>query len=162
VAEDAGGNDTGGRDDNESCQENAGGNRKRGFQDVGGIAGGEEAGPQDVNCNTDGKGVRDCQDTETVKQWTGLTREKLGKPLKEQWNKDPEVCFCTDPVKHPGPVSDELTDGQRSVFDTSRRSSYIGVGKIEEFLVRNAEVTLTVTTLEELKSLQAALRRQWG
>ena len=124
---------------------NVGGNRKEGLQDVGGVAGGKEAGPRDKNSCADGKKVRDCQDTETVKQWTGLTREGLEKALKERWSKDPEVCFCKDPGKHPGPVSDELPDGQRSVFDTSRRSCHIGVGKIEEFLIRNVDVTLTMT-----------------
>ena len=44
---------------------------------------------------------------ETVQQWTDLTREELGKALKERWNEDPEVCFCKDPGKHPGPVSNE-------------------------------------------------------
>jgi hypothetical protein len=94
--------------------------------------------------------------------WTDLTREKLGKALKERWNKEPEVCFCQDPGKHPRPVSNELPKGRRSVFDTSRRSCYIGVRKIEEFMSKNVEETLTAAVLEELKSLQAVLRRQWG
>jgi hypothetical protein len=99
---------------------------------------------------------------ETVQQWTDLTREELGKALKERWNEDPEVCFCKDPGKHPGPVSNEIPKGQRSVFDTSRRSCYIGVRKIEEFMSTYVEETLTAAVLEKLKSLQAALRRQWG
>jgi hypothetical protein len=162
AADDAGGDDTGRKADNKSRQENAGGTCTGGLEDVGVVAGGVEAGPQNMNCGTDVKDVRVCQDTDAVQQWTGLIREKLGKALKERWNKDPEVCFCKDPGKHPGLISNELPEGQRSVFDTSRRSCYIGVGKIEEFMAKIADVTLMVTTLEELKSLQAALRRQWG
>jgi hypothetical protein len=154
VAGDIGGNETGGGDGTEVRKEDIGGNREEGLRDVEGVADSKEAGLRDDGGNADGEEVCDCQETETVKQWTGLMREGLGKALRERWSKDPE--------KHPEPISDELLDGKRSVFDTSRRSCHIGVGKIVEFMVRNDNETLTKAKLEELKRLQEALRRQWG
>ena len=92
----------------------------------------------------------------------GLTlhAKRLEEAFRERLNRDPGVCFCKNPGKHPEPVT--VPNGyvacRRSVFGTSRKSCYLGIDQIMAFVGRHRSVGATHGKLEELGNLGVAQR----
>ena len=74
------------------------------------------------------------------------------------------MCFCKNPEKHPEPVivAKGYIKGRGSVFDTSRRSYYLGIDQIKAFLGSHKSVDATHSKLKELEDLEMTLKKQWG